>query len=939
MRSARLTPVRQRVADRALQIALFAALVVALVASTAAAGPGTKTITFDDLMKFRAIQSPAISEDGTIVAYALQPDRGDGEGVIHALGTGKVYRVPRGGAPSIARDGRHVAMPIKLSLADSEKPAKDRPKPGMAVVEVSSGKVTTRENVERFALSDDGRWLAFLVSAPEAKRDEKEAGEKQAGEKQATPPAAAGRGNAAGRTASGVLRLIDLSSGDEHEIGRAGYFGFDPGARFLVYAVSATDGSGNGLFARSLGDLAAARLAIAETASGRYENATWTKDGARLAFLAAVEKEKDKPGPAGVWVWDAATRAARELAAAAGAPKGWTIPLKNDLAWSRDGQRLFFGYKPTAAEQPKPGDGDILAKAELDIWHWKDPQIQSQQKVAWEREKDRTYRAVLHLGTGRAVPLADCDLPDVQVAENARVALGTSDVPYARQTTWGERTRDVYVVNLETGERTIAVRALRDQALISPDGRSIAYFAGKHWHLHDIAKGTSRNVTGPIGVVFEDEQHDTPGTPRAYGFGGWVDEGRSFLVYDAFDIWQIPAAGGDAVNLTSGKGRAAAIRFRVVTLDPEKRALSSGEPLLLTAYHDREKNWGFYTATAGKPGVEARMDEKKLVKFVAKAGQADRVLYTRESYEEFPDLWIADTAFRQPRKVSDANPQLGEFAWGSAELVDYTSLDGVPLQGVLIKPANYRPGTRYPVITYFYERQSQRLYEFNEPVVNHRPSFAVYAGAGYAVFLPDIVFTVGTPGPSMLKCVIPGVQKLVDMGVADPKALGLHGHSWGGYGTAYLVTQTSLFAAAVAGAPVANMTSAYGGIRWESGVARQFQYEQTQSRIGGSLWDYPERFFENSALFFADRVTTPLLIQHGDEDGAVPWYQAIEMYLALRRLDKDCIFLQYRGEPHHLRKYPNKLDYSIKMKQYFDHYLKGEPAAEWITAGRSYPGK
>ncbi len=289
--------------------------------------------------------------------------------------------------------------------------------------------------------------------------------------------------------------------------------------------------------------------------------------------------------------------------------------------------------------------------------------------------------------------------------------------------------------------------------------------------------------------------------------------------------------------------------------------------------------------------------------------------------------------------MSDANPQLADFAWGTAELVEYTSQDGVPLQGVLIKPANYEAGKRYPVITYFYERQSQRLYEFNEPVVNHRPSFAVYAGAGYAIFLPDIVFTVGHPGQSMLRCLVPGVQKLVDMGVADPKRLGLHGHSWGGYGTAYVVTQTDMFAAAVTGAPVANMTSAYGGIRWESGVARLFQYQKTQSRIGGTLWEKRDLYIENSALFFADRIRTPLLIEHGDEDGAVPWYQGIELYLALRRLGKDCIFLQYRGEPHHLRKYPNKLDYSIKMKQYFDHYLKGEPAADWITNGAPYRGK
>jgi dipeptidyl aminopeptidase/acylaminoacyl peptidase len=177
------------------------------------------------------------------------------------------------------------------------------------------------------------------------------------------------------------------------------------------------------------------------------------------------------------------------------------------------------------------------------------------------------------------------------------------------------------------------------------------------------------------------------------------------------------------------------------------------------------------------------------------------------------------------------------------------------------------------------------------------------------------------------------------MGVADPKRIGIHGHSWGGYGTAYVVTQTDFFACAIAGAAVGNMTSAYSGIRWESGVARQMQYEKQQSRIGGSLWEKPELFWENSPVFFADRIRTPLLLMHGDEDGAVPWYQSIELYLAMRRLGKDCVFLQYRGEPHHPQKYANKLDYSIKMKQYFDHYLKGEPAPDWLAKGVLYNGK
>jgi dipeptidyl aminopeptidase/acylaminoacyl peptidase len=931
-------------------------LALLLAAAFAAAAPGTKTITFADLMKFRAIGGPAISDDGKVLAYGLQPDRGDGEAIVHALASGKTIRVPLGGSPVISKDGRFVAMVVKVPFALSEKTGKDKPKPGMALVDSISGAVKNFENVEKFAFSDDGRWLAYQLPAAEPKPGDKPAAPapNQAGAK----PAEAGTPGQAGGApakAGGPLKLRDLGDDSEQEIGFVSAFAFDPASKYLAYIVSGADGKGNGVFLTVLATPKAAPLPAVATDKGKFESLTWAKDGSsRLAFLCGVEKPA---ASATLALWQAGWSQAKEVANSERAPKGWTLPLKNDLAWSRDGKRLFFGFKPPQAASAEPAaekagakdakDGvvdpydfdAILAKVEGDVWHWNDPRIVPQQKMLWEREKDRTYRAVLHVDGGKVVPLAGLDLPDVAIPENARVALGTSDLPYRKQTTWGEGARDVFVVNLETGARTSVTRQLRDQPSLSPDGRFVAFFDDGQWKLFDTTSRSERAVTSTLGVTLTNEEHDTPDEPPAYGLGGWVDQGASLLVYDRYDVWRVPTASGAPINLTAKAGRAAQITFRVVALDPEARGLDSREPLLLTAYHNREKNWGFYAASFAKPGVERRLDEKKLFKFIDKAKKADALLFSREDYGEFPDVWVSDLSFAQPKKVSDANPQLADFAWGSAELVEYKSQDGVALQGVLIKPANYVPGQRYPVITYFYERESQLLYAFNEPVVNHRPSFAVYAGAGYAIFLPDIVFTVGHPGQSMLKCLVPAVQKLVDMGVADPKKLGLHGHSWGGYGTAYMVTQTNVFAAAVTGAPVANMTSAYGGIRWESGVARQFQYEKTQSRIGGSLWEKRDLYIENSALFFADRIKTPLLIEHGDEDGAVPWYQGIELYLALRRLDKDCIFLQYRGEPHHLRKYPNKLDYSIKMKQYFDHYLKGEPAAEWITAGQPYRGK
>ena len=898
----------------------------------AASGQGRKALTFQDLMTFNAIQRPVVADDGTLVAYGAQPDRGDGAGVVHRVSDGQVFRIPRGSAPVIADNSGYVAMVVKPSFDETERAGKNTPKPGMALLDTRTGAVTSVARVERFAFSSDSAWLACLLSAAPAEK--------------ADPAKPAEAGGEAKKAVRGTpLTLRQLESGTEVNLADVVSFAFDRAAPYLAYVVAGEGGTGNGLFVKDLANPAAPPITVNQADQERYDQLTWARSGSVLAYVAGADDE----GPGTLWTWDGAARRARQVAGSAQAPTGWMVPLKNELAWSRDGRRLFFGFKPVpakpAASPKREGPADpfdasaILAKAEVDIWHWNDPRINSQQKKVWAREKDRTYRAVAHVGDGRVVRLAGLDMPDLEITENPRVALGLSDMPYRKQTTWGERQRDVYLVSLADGSRKLVTAGLIGPASLAPDGSGVAFFRQGQWHVYDAVSGATRDLTGALGVRLDDEQHDTPDTAPPYGLGGWLADGSALLVYDRFDIWQLPVKAGAVVNVTGGEGRRRSVRFRVVRLDPDAPGFAAGEALLLSASHEREKHDGFYGATVGRSGVESRLDEPRRLRLVARAKKADAVMYTREQANEFPDLWLSDVSFRQPRKITNANPQVGEFAWGERELVEWRSIDGVPLQGVLIKPANYTPGTRYPTIVYFYERMSDRLFEFNEPVVNHRPSFGVYASAGYAVFLPDIVFDIGRPGYSATKCLVPGVQKLIDMGIADPKAIGLHGHSWSGYETAFVITQTNIFAAAVAGAPVANMTSAYGGIRWESGVARQFQYEDTQSRIGGSLWEYPERFIENSPLFFADRIQTPLLLMHGDEDGAVPWYQSIEMYLAMRRLGKNCIFLQYRGEPHHPQKYPNKLDYSIRMKQYFDHYLKGEPAADWITNGAAYQGK
>ncbi len=317
-----------------------------------------------------------------------------------------------------------------------------------------------------------------------------------------------------------------------------------------------------------------------------------------------------------------------------------------------------------------------------------------------------------------------------------------------------------------------------------------------------------------------------------------------------------------------------------------------------------------------------------------KADDSDALMFTRQSFQEFPNLWVTDQSFADMHQISDANPQQSEYLWGSAELVHWNSTDGLPLDGILFKPDDFDPSKKYPMMVYFYEKMSNTLHRYRGPIAGSSSiNISFYVSRGYVVFIPDIHYRDGYPGESALNCVVPGVLSVVDQGFVDPERIGVQGHSWGGYQIAYLVTRTNIFTAAEAGAPVANMTSAYGGIRWGTGMSRMFQYERTQSRLGGSLWEARPRYIENSPLFWADKIETPVLMMHNDKDTAVPWYQGIEFFVALRRLGKPVWLLNYNGEPHGLRKYQNKKDWAMRMQQFFDHYLKDAPAPVWLAEG------
>jgi dipeptidyl aminopeptidase/acylaminoacyl peptidase len=912
-----------------------------------------RPLTHQDYDSWRSIQSTTLSADGTYLGYALFPQEGDGEFILRNLKTGKESREGIGARPAppppnrasqnpdeppppppsitvaFSKDSRTVVFSTFPTKAEVDKAHKEKKKPeempknGLVILDIASGKADRIARVKNFQIPEDGDgYVAYLKL-----RDDEPA-----------KPAAAGRARV---EYGGQLVLRKLAGGSERTFADVLEFTISKDAAALVYAVSSKNDETNGVYALKVGgsDAPAALLA----GKGKYSKVVWDEKQTELAFFSDRDDAASKPSKFKVYWWDRKSPAVTELVSAAtpGFQTGLAITDRAGLSFSKDGQHLFFSCAPQRAERT-PDSTPAEDRAGFDLWHWKDDYIQPMQKVRAEADRNRSYRAIYHLAEKKLVQLSDPTLADVTPSEDAHVALGADDRDYRRMQEYDDRYEDTYLVDTFTGARKLVSKKHLGRPTWSPNGKYALLFDGKDWNTISVPDGKTTNVTAALGVAFYDELHDSPGRARAYGSAGWTSDGKFVLLYDHYDIWQVRPDGSFARNLTNAAGRKQHLMFRYVRLDtdPNDRWIDQKKPLLLHAENDDTYESGFYRQSLDSEGTPAKlMLAPRNFTPPLKAKHADVLVLTQSTFNEFPDLQVTDSSFRELRKVSDANPQKSKLVWGSAELFRYRNSDGVPLSSALYKPENFDPKKKYPLIVYIYERLSQNVNHFVPPAPSHNINISYYVSNGYLVMTPDIAYTIGYPGQSALKCVLAAVQEVVDRGYVDENAIGIQGHSWGGYQIAYMITRTNRFRAAAAGAPVADMISAYDGIRWGPGIPRQFQYEQTQSRIGGSIWQYPLRFIENSPIFTADRVSTPLLMIHNDADDAVPWYQGIEYFLALRRLGKEAYLFVYNGEPHGLRRRPNQKDYTMRLQQYFDHFLKGAPAPEWMEKGIPFTDK
>ena len=535
----------------------------------------------------------------------------------------------------------------------------------------------------------------------------------------------------------------------------------------------------------------------------------------------------------------------------------------------------------------------------------------------------------------RFVQLATAEIKDVSTRDNAKYAIGVDDTKYQKTISWlGYSYKDIYRIDMTTGEsKRIISRSPRNPRM-SPSGNYLYWFNredGRHYS-YDLENEDSFSLTDIELGIFYDEENDRPMDPRSYGYGGWTADEEELVIYDRYDIWLArPNESRKIRKITNG--RKDQIEYRIVILDKERDYLSEQWLVRWINHKTKDEGYAHLNVYSGEL-TQLFAGPYKIDRSPLKAKSSNDIIWTKENYDIFPDLIHSDTLLQRQNIISNANPQQSEYSWGSIHMHEWKDDENMLRKGLLVLPDGFDPKKKYPLLVNFYERNSQNLHRHRAPYA-HRSTinYAYYSSKGYILFNPDVYYKNGYPGKSCEVAVLSGVKSLIDKEFVDKDRIGVQGHSWGGYQVAHLLTKTDMFKCAESGAPVVNMISAYGGIRWGSGMSRQFQYEKTQSRLGATLWKNPELYIENSPVFNLDKVNTPVLILHNDEDGAVPWYQGIEYFVGLRRLGKPAWMLNYNGEPHWPIKWQNRLDFNIRMEQFFDHYLMDAPMPRWMKRG------
>lgn len=878
---------------------------------------------------WESVTNHQFSRDGKWGAYSVNPQAGDSTLTIYSTFGKTRIEIARGYRPSFSADGKWAVALIRPLYSQTRnarikgKKGEEMPQDSLAIINLGNANVEKIPSVLSFKLAEKGgEWVAYLSCdtayiSPAALKD-KESGR--------------------------PLIVRQLGGKSEKIVKWVKGFDFSKDGARLALNIKKEDTdsvSTDGVGVMFLPDTS---FVLLDRDKRYYSTPVFDETGSKLTYCASSDTIASGTKLTAVYMAD--------LELPMRTPREFRLEMKGEDGrelrpnqftrpfFSHDSSRLIGGVGAVIA--PDDSTKYEFETPALDIWRWDAPYTPPQEHNRLEEAKSLNYPVVIDLKSGSTqlvtdVPLAEVKNPNRWDGDYVLILDPSENIISQQWDYFADK--DMTVLNLRNGERKAIGKCYADDGDVSPADRYAVWFRDKHFFTYNFATGKTVNVTENLPEAVWDNTDDHPSPAVPFGNPFWSEGDKELLVYTRHDIWAVdPDGKKDPVCLTGEEGKRRNLRFRYKKTDNEQRYVKPGEEMLLEVFDYKDKYNGLavmrYNGRGSKPAVEV-LDGHAYTQ-VRKAKDASVYSWQRANFSTMPDIWVSSgTKFYEARQLSHTNPQMKDYRWGTAQLVKWTAYDGKESEGVLYVPDDIDPDKKYPMLCVFYETGSEELYRHYamEPSWSW-VNYPFYVSRGYVIFVPDIHYTPGIPGESCYNYVCSGAEEMCRRYPwIDKDRIGIDGQSWGGYQTAYLVTRTDMFACAGSGAPVSNMTSAFGGIRWESGDSRQAQYEVGQSRIGRNLWESPELYIYNSPVFHADRVDTPLLIMHNDGDGAVPWYQGIEMFMALRRLQKPVWMLQYNGEAHNIRQRKNRKDITVRLQQFFDHYLKGDPMPKWMKEG------
>jgi dipeptidyl aminopeptidase/acylaminoacyl peptidase len=886
-----------------------------------------KQLKPSDYGKWQQIGITDLSPNGNWIGYHISIQEDNDTVFIQNKLTNQVYKLEFANSFEFSGDNQWVAYRIGLPFKEAEK-LREQNRPieyKMGLLNLNSGKKEIIENISRFGFSKNGKFLAVYLAPP---KDHKDKGS--------------------------VLLLKNLTENTTHTIGNVTDYVFNKKSDYLSYIVEAANTAGNAV---ELLNLTNYNLKIIASDTCKFSKLNWQKDGNGFAFFKSFKNKDYEEEAAVVYgytnIYETPSLKIFDPQQYTGFPKDMRIFNGSVARLSDDMDALFFGIKewtPKPKKEEKKTDSSTKTPtattattkapankpAAVDIWHWKDSEIQPRQKVTYPQDNSASYLSVWNIKDDKLVQLAKEHTPIALLTGNQAFAVTATNKKY--KPAFKEDYADFYLVNTKTGE----VKMLYEKMLSgfftgpqsSPDGKYLYFFRDKNWWSYNLATQQTINITGNIKTNFWNTRDDHTASKPPFGMGGWLKDDKEVLLYDEYNIWAVKPDGTSARKLTNGEKEE--IVHRVIKLDFEYPYLNDSVPIYISLYGDKTKKFGY--AKMENSSVQSLVFEELAINRLIKAQDANSFTYVKQDYHVSPELYATDQ-FMSHKKIVATNPQQSEYQWGKSELISFTSKKGKKMQGALFYPANYEKGKQYPMIVYIYELLSNTVHNYVTPSERSAYNTTNYTSNGYFVFRPDIVYEPNEPGMSAVYCVVPAVEEVLRTGMIDRSKVGLMGHSWGAYQTSFIVTQTDLFKAACAGAPLTDLISMSLSIYWNTGTPDQKIFETSQGRFDGPWYERTQEHIRNSPMFNAAKIKAPLLVAFGDKDGAVDWHQGIEMYGTMRRMEKPHVMLVYADENHGLAKKENQIDYQKRQREWFDHYLLDKPAEKWITDGISYLDK